>query len=42
MNYLYKMLKDIDREKHEKTYGKPMCHMCVKNVIEIEVRNMVE
>lgn len=28
MNYLYKTLKDIKRENHEKTYGKPMCHLC--------------
>ena len=28
MKYLYKMLKNIKRENYERTYGKPMCHLC--------------
>lgn len=28
MNYLDKMMKEIRKGKHEKSYGKPMCHKC--------------
>ena len=39
MNYLDKMMKEIRKEKHEKSYGKPMCHRCEECYVDKSTRH---